>query len=135
MSFRKFPPCQKYFGLLFLLIAFVPVWGQDAQSTTPPAGDNTKMNQQDRNPSQPTADNQQNNRSDLDITKEIRRSLVKDNSLSTYAHNVKVIAQDGKVTLKGPVRSDEEKSAVVAKAAEVAGQGNVTDEMTVVPKH
>jgi hyperosmotically inducible periplasmic protein len=135
MSFRKFPPCQKYFGLLFLLIAFVPVWGQDAQSTTPPAGDNTKMNQQDRNPSQPTADNQQNNRSDLDITKEIRRSLVKDNSLSTYAHNVKVIAQDGKVTLKGPVRSDDEKSAVVAKAAQVVGPSNVNDEMTVVPKH
>ncbi len=135
MSLRRFPTCQKYFGLLFLLIAFVPVWGQDAQSTTPAQGDNTKMNQQDRNPSQPTADNQQNNRSDLDITKEIRRSLVKDNSLSTYAHNVKVIAQDGKVTLKGPVRSDEEKSAVVAKATQVVGQGNVNDEMTVVPKH
>jgi osmotically-inducible protein OsmY len=135
MDLRKYPTFQKYFGLLFLVVAFVPVWGQDAQSSSPVPGDNSKINQQDRDPSQPTADQQQNNRSDLDVTKEIRRALVKDNSLSTYAHNVKVIAQDGKVTLKGPVRSDDEKSAVIAKAAQVVGQSNVNDEMTVVPKH
>jgi len=59
---------------------------------------------------------------------------VKDKSLSTYAHNVKVIARDGAVTLKGPVRSEEEKQAVEAKAVEVAGQGKVTDEISVAPK-
>jgi hyperosmotically inducible periplasmic protein len=135
MDLPKYPTCRSCFGLLFLLIALVPVWGQDAQSASPVPGDNSRINQQDRNSSQPTADQQSNNRSDLNITKEIRRSLVKDNSLSTYAHNVKVIAQDGKVTLKGPVRSDDEKSAVVAKAAQVVGPSNVSDEMTVVPKH
>ncbi len=49
------------------------------------------------------------------------QALVKDKSLSTYAHNVKIIVQDGIVTLKGPVRSEEEKRAVEEKAAEAAG--------------
>jgi len=122
-------------GLLLLLVAFVPVWAQDSTSNSQMAGDNSKVNQQDRQPSEPTADQQKNNRSDLEITREVRRSLTQDKSLSTYAHNVKVIAQNGKVTLKGPVRSDDEKAAVLAKAAEVAGQANINDEMTVVPKH
>ena len=60
---------------------------------------------------------------------------MKDKALSTYAHNVKVIAQDGQVTLKGPVRSDDEKRAVEAKATEVAGAGHVTNEMSVAPAH
>ena len=51
----------------------------------------------------------------------------------TYAHNVKIIAQNGKVTLREPVRSDEEKSAIEAKAVEKAGAGNVVDELTVEP--
>lgn len=54
-----------------------------------------------------------------------------DKALSTYAHNVKIIAQGGKVTLKGPVRSAEEKQTVEQKAAEVAGAGNVTNEITI----
>jgi hyperosmotically inducible periplasmic protein len=132
LSKHSFSRCL---GLLLLLLAFVPAWGQDSTSNSQMAGDNSKVNQQDRQPSEPTADQQKNNRSDLEITREIRRSLTQDKSLSTYAHNVKVIAQNGKVTLKGPVRSDDEKAAVLAKAAEVAGQGNINDEMTVVPKH
>ena len=132
MSKHTFSRCL---GLLLLLVAFVPAWGQDSTSNSQTAGDNSKVNQQDQQPSEPTADQQKNNRSDIEITREIRRSLTQDKSLSTYAHNVKVIAQDGKVTLKGPVRSDDEKAAVLAKAAEVAGQSNINDEMTVVPKH
>ena len=56
-----------------------------------------------------------------------------DKSLSSYAHNVKVIAQGGQVTLKGPVRSDAEKQSIEAKAVEVAGAGHVTNEMSVAP--
>jgi len=59
---------------------------------------------------------------------------MEDKSLSTYAHNVKVITQNGMVTLKGPVRSEEEKRAIEAKAAEVAGGDKVTSEMDVKPK-
>jgi osmotically-inducible protein OsmY len=57
-----------------------------------------------------------------------------DKSLSTYAHNVKIVSQQGKVTLKGPVRSEEEKKIVEQKAAEVAGAGNVTNEITIKPE-
>jgi osmotically-inducible protein OsmY len=59
---------------------------------------------------------------------------VKDKSLSTYAHNVKIITQNGQVTLRGPVRSEEEKRAVEAKAAEVAGDNKVTSELDVKSK-
>ena len=63
-------------------------------------------------------DQQKENQSDRELTAKVRQALVKDKSLSTYAHNVKIIAQDGIVTLKGPVRSEEEKKAVEEKAAE-----------------
>jgi len=119
---------------LLLLSCGTLVLAQDSAGQSAPASDNTKMNQRDRNPNEPTADQQQNNRSDRDITQQIRKAIEADKNLSTYAHNVKVITQNGKVTLKGPVRSEEEKRAVEAKAREVA-EGNVTNELTVNPKN
>ena len=103
-------------------------------STQSPAPDNTKVNQRDNSQSQPTADQQKNNISDRTLTQHIRQSIMKDRSLSTYAHNVKIIAQNGMVTLKGPVRSDEEKQMVEAKAAEIVGKDKVTSELAVKPK-
>ena len=97
----------------------------------PPAPDNTKVNQRDRVKSEPTADQAKNNVSDREIMQKIRKALIDDKSLSTYAHNVKIIAQNGKVTLKGPVRSAEEKEAVEKTAKDVAGGENVTSELTV----
>ena len=81
--------------------------------------------------SEPTADQGKNNLPDREIMQKIRKSIMDDKSLSTYAHNVKIISQHGKVTLKGPVRTAEEKKTVETKATEVAGAGNVTDQMTV----
>ncbi len=107
---------------------------QDSAGQTTPANDNTKMNQRDRNPNEPTADQQQNNRSDRELTQQVRKAIEADKSFSTYAHNVKVITQNGQVTLKGPVRYEEEKHAVESKAAEVAGEGKVVSELTVKPK-
>ena len=103
----------------------------EQQGTSP---DNTKMNAQDRDKASPTADQQKENRSDREITQQIRQSLVKDKSLSTYGHNVKVITQNGQVTLKGPVRSDDEKKSIEAKATEVAGENKVTSELNIKPK-
>jgi hyperosmotically inducible protein len=100
---------------------------QDAQQ---PAPDNSKTNQNDNGP---TADQQKNNTSDQEITRQIRKSIHADNSLSTYGHNVKIVTQSGKVTLRGPVRSDDEKSNIEAKAVAVAGQGNVDDQLNVAP--
>ena len=94
--------------------------------------DNTSENKRDRNPSEATADQQKMNSSDTELTKSIRRSIVSDKSLSTYAHNVKIISQDGSVTLKGPVTSEEEKKTVIAKAVAVVGSADkVTDQISV----
>jgi hyperosmotically inducible periplasmic protein len=95
--------------------------------------DNTKVNKRDRAKGAVTADQQKENPTDRDLTQKIRRALMDDKSLSTYAHNVKVVARDGRVTLKGPVRSAEEKQAVEEKATAVAGAGHVTNQMSVAP--
>jgi len=81
----------------------------------------------------PTADQAKNATSDLQIMQKIRKAVVDDKTLSTSAHNVKIISQAGKVTLKGKVKTDEEKSTIVKLATDVAGAGNVTDDITVAP--
>lgn len=112
-----------------------PIAQQGTDQSATPQADNTRMNRQDRSPNDVTADQQKADRSDREITQQIRKSITSDKSLSTYGHNVKVITQNGMVTLKGPVRSEEEKKAVEAKAAEVAGADKVTNEIDVQPKH
>jgi hyperosmotically inducible protein len=125
---------------LFLLMTSLagsgtPLIAQQAadQGTSAPA-DNTRVNQRDQNTNEPTADQQRNNRSDRDLTQQIRKAIMNDKSLSTDAHNVKIITQNGQVTLKGPVRSDEEKRAVEATATGIAGENKVTSELAVKPK-
>jgi osmotically-inducible protein OsmY len=96
-----------------------------------PAPDNTKVN---RNDPGPTAGQQKENEADRELTQKIRKAITSDKAMSTYAKNVKIITQDGKVTLKGPVRTEEEKKAIEAKASEVAGMGNVTNEISIAKK-
>jgi osmotically-inducible protein OsmY len=93
-----------------------------AQQTQPPA-------QTDPSKSAPP----QSASSDRDIMQKIRKALTDDTSLSNDVKNVKVSAQNGKVTLKGTVPSEEDKKNVEQKATEVAGPGNVTNELTVKP--
>ena len=84
-------------------------------SPVPPATqpDNTKVNKSDRDASAPTADQAKNNKNDRETMAKIRRSITRDKMVVVPdAHNVKVIAQNGTVTLSGPVRSDEEKRAM-----------------------
>jgi hyperosmotically inducible protein len=78
-----------------------------------------------------TADNQKENAPDREITQKIRQSIMDDKSLSTYAHNVKIITQNGQVTLKGPVQSDTEKQTIASKAADIVGQQKVNNQLTV----
>jgi len=82
---------------------------------------------------QVTADQQKSNKADRQLTQQIRKAIVSDKSLSVAAHNVKVISRDGMVTLRGNVKSDDEKKAIEDKAAEIAGPGKVTNELTVTP--
>ncbi len=86
---------------------------------------------QERTPKAPTADQAKNNVSDRDLMQQIRKAVVDDKSLSTSAHNVKIIAKNGKVTLRGAVASEDEKKTIGQKATEVAGAGNVTNDLTV----
>jgi hyperosmotically inducible protein len=120
-------------GGCLLLGSSLPATGIRSQDPQQPAADNTKNNKGDQSSGAPTADRQKMNPADRDLTKKIRAALHDDSTLSTYAHNIKIVSQDGKVTLKGPVRSDDEKSAIEAKATEIAGQGNVTNSLTVAP--
>jgi osmotically-inducible protein OsmY len=89
--------------------------------------DNSGKNVRDKTPGAITPFTQSNKRSDVEITRKIRRALMKDKSLSMMAKNVKVITNDGTVTLRGPVKSEREKATIAGEAAKIAGQGNVTD--------
>ena len=119
-------PLGTVFFCVSLIAAPIPRT-QDNQQTAP---DNTKKNK-DQTP--PTADQQKMNPADRAITQKIRKAVHDDNSLSTYAHNIKIITQDGKVTLRGPVRSEDEKSSLQAKAVLVAGEANVTNQLEIAP--
>ena len=81
----------------------------------------------------PTADNQKNNKADVDTTARIRKALTHDKSLSTSAHNIKIVTQNGSVTLRGKVNSEDERQRVLAKAREVAGDANINDALIVAP--
>ena len=94
------------FALAGLILA-APIAG-NAQDK-PPARDNTKVNKRDRQAGAAMADQQKENTGDRELSAQIRRALTDEKDLSTYAHNVKIVAENGIVTLKGPVRSQEEK--------------------------
>jgi hyperosmotically inducible periplasmic protein len=98
-----------------------------------PSADNTKMNKQ--HSKEMTADQQGQSKADLKLTQDIRKAIIKDKSLSQYAHNVKIITRDGAVTLKGPVRSEKEKKAVEKAAVAVAGKGKITNELEIAPEN
>ncbi len=110
------------------------VWAQDASSSGQTAPDNTKTNAHQRANAEPTADQQKENSSDRAITQQIRKAITKDKSLSSYAHNIKIITQNGQVTLAGPVRSEEEKKAAEDVAAGVAGASKVKNQLQVASK-
>lgn len=95
--------------------------------------DNTGINQRDRSSGELTADQQLNDAQDREITRQIRRAIMADKGLSSYAHNIKIISRGGLVTLKGPVRSHAERQSVLEKASSVTG-GSVTDQISVMRK-
>ena len=95
--------------------------------------DNTKVNKRDKDGNELTADNQSQSKSDVDISAKIRQMIVKEDTLSTNAHNIKIITVNGMVTLKGPVKSDAEKTAVEQHAIHIVGEKNVKSEIEIAP--
>ena len=111
----------------YALPAIQPVQ-QDPQ--TAPAPDNSGANKAQGS----TAEQQGRSPEDRELTRKIRKSIMQDDSLSTYAKNIKIIVRSGAVTLKGPVRSDDEKQKIAGLAAQAAGGADkVTNELTVQP--
>ena len=119
---------------IFLIIAALSAHAQVNMTVKSPHADNTEVNTRDRNANERTADQAKNNVSDRDIMQKIRQAVMADKSLSTYGHNVKIISENGKVTLKGPVHSDDERKSIVSKAVDVAGKDSVTDQLSVKSK-
>jgi osmotically-inducible protein OsmY len=103
--------------------------GSSAPLTPPrsdgPAADNTKRNERDRDSAAVTPVDQGNNESDLKITQQIRQAVMSDNSLSFNAKNAKIITVNGKVTLRGAVASDAERTAIGNAATRVVGPTHV----------
>jgi hyperosmotically inducible protein len=121
-------------GLLIIATQSAMSQSSTAPSTGTVPADNTKANKLDPSNTAATADAQKDNADDRTITQRIRKSLVTDKSLSTYAHNVKIVSVNGTVTLNGVVRSEDEKSAIEVKAVSVAGPGHVVNDLKVAPK-
>jgi hyperosmotically inducible protein len=112
------------------MLAFSHAMAQSASAVAP---DNAKSNKVDASNTTGTADAQSNSAMDIDLTKRIRQSVMGDKSLSTYAHNIKIVTVNGSVTLNGVVRSTDEKSAVEMMAANIAGKDRVTSDLKVAP--
>ena len=128
--------------LLPLFASFLMVYSSQGQQATPtprdPAtasdateADNTKRNSSEQNKNTDTAEKQSNNKDDLALTQKIRQAVMNEGTLSINAKNVKIIAQDGKITLKGPVDSQLEKDTIGTKAGEIAGKDKVDNQLEV----
>jgi hyperosmotically inducible periplasmic protein len=128
--------------LLPLYASFLMVYSSQGQQATPtphdPAtasdsteADNTKRNSSEQNKNTDTAEKQSNSKADLALTQKVRQAVMKDGSLSMNAKNVKIIAQDGKITLKGPVDSQQEKDKIGTEAGEIAGKDKVDNQLEV----
>ena len=125
---------MKKIGLLTLVVSSALLglgtitMAQDARPVTP---DNSAINVRDRAPDAMTAGEQSSDASDVELTRQIRRAVVKDDSLSMLAHNVKIVAANGTVTLRGPVQTEQEKVAIANKAQAIAGPNKVDNQLEV----
>ena len=102
-----------------------------AQDSKPVAPDNSAVNVRDRAPDAMSAGEQSTAKSDVELTREIRQAVVKDDSLSMLAHNVKIVAANGSVILRGPVKTEQEKVAIANKAEQIAGPNKVDNQLEV----
>ena len=128
--------------LVPLFASLLFVYSSPGQQATPAPNasnstdaDNTNRNSSEENKNTDTAEKQSNNKDDLSLTQKIRQALMKEGSLSMNAKNVKIIARDGNITLKGPVDSQQEKNTIGTKAGEIAGKDKVDNRLEVKAKN
>ena len=102
-----------------------------ASAQNSPAADNTKRNERDRSGETKTSGDQSNSKEDVDTTAAIRRAVVKDHSLSMTAKNIKIITANGMVTLRGPVKTEAEKTKIAELAHSAAGNAKIDNQLEV----
>jgi osmotically-inducible protein OsmY len=121
---------MKKLAAAMVFVGGLAVWTASAGAQSYPA-DNSGKNVRDRKDEAVTSGDQSNTQSDLNITQEIRKAVMADKELSMNAHNVKIITANGVVTLRGPVKSAEEKASVGAKAQHAAGVTHVDNQIEI----
>jgi len=139
LCFKKFNPKEfkmpKQFCLLAVMLTGLIFTNVSVQAETHPTApvnselDNTERNVRDSNNTTLTPEDQKENEADREITATIRRAIVDKESLSSDAHNIKIITRDGLVTLRGPVENVAEKTHLQAIAEKVTGVKQVDNQL------
>jgi len=93
--------------------------------------DNTGRNVRDRSDAAVTPGNQSNDKADLELTRQLRRAITENKQFSTSAKNIKIVTQNGKVTLRGPVKTDAEKQQIADLVKGTEGVLSVDNELEV----
>jgi hyperosmotically inducible periplasmic protein len=118
-------------ALTYLSVFSLAALAADDKKVNP---DNTAKNERDRSGETQTSGDQSNRSADLKITQAIRQALMKDGELSTTAKNIKVITANGQVTLRGPVKTAQEKAKIDQIAKSAAGGAQIEDQLEVTNK-
>lgn len=129
--FRMLPLVAAFVALPLVAPTAFASQDQVPAPVTSSAADNTKVNVRDKTPDAMTPTSQSNAPADVKVAAAVRQSITKDDSLSTMAHNVKLVASAGVVTLRGPVTSQAEKDRVGQLAASTSGVSSVQNELDV----
>jgi ferritin-like metal-binding protein YciE/osmotically-inducible protein OsmY len=117
-------------------IAFAETTATKAKNESEATGylsNNTGRNVRDRNEARLTADDQKMGGSEIEVLARIRREIVANDSLSTNAHNVKIIVENGKVVLRGPVKSAQEMAWIRQATARTATGFTVVNQLEIGP--
>jgi osmotically-inducible protein OsmY len=127
---------MKIISILFLATVLISGCSKDRSedkqvSQTAVEPDNSGRNVRDRDDQNKTSGDQSESEADRTISQNIRAAITSDDSLSTNAKNVKIITSDGTVTLRGPVKSDKEKTEIEAKAKQIAGVKKVDNQLEI----
>lgn len=93
--------------------------------------DNSRVNKRDAAKDAVTSETQSNAKGDLELTRNIRRNITQNKEMSTYAKNIKIISRDGAVTLRGPVKSQDEKQRIDLIAKKMAGDSKVDNQLEI----
>ena len=118
-------------SLLCISALTLSAYAEDKEAADKPAVDNSARNERDASGDTKTSGDQSNKPEDIKITAAIRRAIVADDSLTMTATNVKIITAEGIVTLRGPVKTADEKMKIAQIAQKEAGNMKIDNQLEV----